>query len=151
MLFPMAVAGEVIEANPDRPCLAGGIRIDLGRMADVLLRIERIDGGAARPVPIDPSGLFSVPLDDHLLDPAIRLFESLANPRDAAMLGESIVDEVYYRILSGERGGELRTLLQQRGHIQRISKAVEHIHRNLDKPVSVEELAEMVYMSRTSF
>jgi AraC-like DNA-binding protein len=38
-----------------------------------------------------------------------------------------------------------------RGQIQRISKAVEYIHRHLDKPVSVERLAQMVYMSRTSF
>jgi AraC-like DNA-binding protein len=41
--------------------------------------------------------------------------------------------------------------LQQRGEIQRIAKAVEYIHQHLDEPVSVEELAEMVYMSRTSF
>jgi AraC-like DNA-binding protein len=61
------------------------------------------------------------------------------------------VDEIYYRLLCDERGGELRVLLQQRGQVQRISKAVDHIHRNLDQPVSVERLAEMVYMSRTSF
>jgi AraC-like DNA-binding protein len=28
---------------------------------------------------------------------------------------------------------------------------VEYIHQNLDKPVSVEQLADMVHMSRTSF
>jgi AraC-like DNA-binding protein len=64
------------------------------------------------------------------------------------MLGDSIVDEIYYRLLSDERGGELRFLLQQRGQIQLIAKAVEHIHQNLDKPVSVDELAKMVHMSR---
>ena len=67
------------------------------------------------------------------------------------MLGDSIVDEIYYRLLSGERGGELRHLLQQRGQIQQISKAVDHIHQNVDKPVSVDELAEMVHMSRPTF
>jgi len=46
---------------------------------------------------------------------------------------------------------ELRYLLQQRGEIQRISKAVGYIHQNLDKPVSVEGLAEMVHMGQTSF
>jgi AraC-like DNA-binding protein len=61
------------------------------------------------------------------------------------------VDEIYYRLLSGKRGGELRFLLQQRGEIQRISRAVEYIHTNLHKPVSVEKLADMVHMSRTSF
>jgi AraC-like DNA-binding protein len=90
-------------------------------------------------------------LSDSLLDPFIRLFESLSTPTDAAMLGDSIVDEIYYRLLSDERGGELRFLLQQRGQIQLIAKAVEHIHQNLDKPVSVDELAKMVHMSRPTF
>jgi AraC-like DNA-binding protein len=112
---------------------------------------DRIDGGAAKPVSIDPSAIFSTPLNDNLLDPVIRLFESLSNPRDAAMLGDSIVDEIYYRLLCDERGGELRFLLQQRGQIQLIAKAVEHIHQNLDKPVSVDELAQMVHMSRPTF
>jgi AraC-like DNA-binding protein len=151
MFFPMPVEIEIVEASPDKPFLVAGVLIDLGRLADVLLRIDRVDGAAAKPVPADPSGVFSIPLNDNLLDPTIRLLEALDNPRDAAILGDAIVDEIYYRILSGERGGELRTLLQQRGQIQRISKAVEYIHQNLDKPISVEELADMVYMSRTSF
>jgi AraC-like DNA-binding protein len=151
MFYPMAVEVEFVEASPDKPFLAACVAIDLGRLADVLLRIERIDGGAAKARSPDPSAVFSAPLNDDLLDPVIRLLESLADPTDAAILGELIVDEIYYRILRGERGSELRTLLQQRGQIQRIAKAVEYIHQNLDKAVSVEQLAEMVYMSRTSF
>ncbi len=151
MFLPMPVQTEIVEATPDSPFLAAGIKMDLGRLADVLLRIERVDGPTANPVSSDPSGIFSAQLTDGLLDPVIRLFESLANPRDAAVLGELIIDEIYYRILCDERGGDLRTLLQQRGQIQRISRAVDHIHQNLDKPVSVENLAKMVHMSRTSF
>jgi AraC-like DNA-binding protein len=151
MFYPMAVETEIVEASPEGPLLIAGIVIDMGRMADVLLRIDRIDGAAAKPISTDPSGIFSIPLNDNLLDPFIRLFELLVNSRDAAMLGDPIVDEIYYRLLSGERGGELRFLLQQRGEIQRISRAVEYIHSNLHKPVSVEKLADMVHMSRTTF
>jgi AraC-like DNA-binding protein len=45
----------------------------------------------------------------------------------------------------------LRFLLQQRGESGRISKVVEYIHQNLDKLVSVEDLATMGHMSRTAF
>lgn len=151
MFFPMAVETEIIEASPDKPFLAAGVRIDLGRLADVLLRIDRVDGASTKPVASDPSGIISIPLNDHLLDPMIRLLEALADPRDAAILGDLIVDEIYYRILCGERGSDLRVLLQQTGQIQRVAKAVEYIHKNLDKPVFVEKLAEMVHMSKTSF
>jgi transcriptional regulator GlxA family with amidase domain len=70
---------------------------------------------------------------------------------DTAILGGAIVDEVYCRLLTGESGSDLRVLLQQRGQIQRISRAVKHIHENVDKPVSVDELADMVYVGRISF
>ena len=151
MFYPMSVEYEIEGVGPDAPFLVAGVAIDLGRMADVLLRIDQIDGAAAKPVSTDPSGIFSIPLNDNLLDPFIRLFESLSDPKAAAFLGESIVDEIYFRLLSDERGGELRYLLQQRGEIQRISRAVAYIHQNLDKPVSVEGLAEMVHMGQTSF
>jgi AraC-like DNA-binding protein len=151
MFYPLAVEVEFVEASPEVPFLAAGVRVDLGRLAEVLLRLDRIDGAAAKPVSVDPSAVLNIPLKDSLLDPFIRLFESLPNPRDAAMLADSIVDEIYYRLLSGERGGELRHLLQQRGQIQLISKAVEHIHQHVDKPVSVDELAEMAHMSRPTF
>lgn len=149
--YPMAVETEVVEASADEPFLVAGVAIDMVRLADVLLRVDRIDGAVGKPVAADPSGIFSTPLTDALLEPFIRLFETLADRRDAAMLGDAIVDEIYYRLLCGERGGELRFLLQQRGEIRRISRAVEHIHANVDKPVSVEELAELVHMSRTTF
>lgn len=151
MFFPMVMESEIVEASPEAPFLVAGVVIDMARMADVLLRIDRIDGAAARPISTDPSGIFSIPLNDNLLDPFIRLLELLDNPMDAAMLGDPIVDELYYRLLTGERGGELRFLLQQRGEIQRISRAVKFIHSNLHKPVSVEKLADMVHMSRTTF
>lgn len=151
MFYPMAVETEIVEASQEEPFFVAGVIIDMGKMADVLLKIDRVDGAAPKPVATNPSGIFSIALNDNLLDPIIRLFEILSDPRDAAMLGDSIVDEIYYRLLTGERDGELRFLLQQRGEIKRISRAVEYIHSNLDKPVSVEKLADMVYMSRTSF
>lgn len=151
ILLPMPLQVEIVEATPEKPFLAVGIKLDLRRLADVLLRIERVEGAAAKPVTTDPSGIFSAPLNDNLLSPTVRLFESLANPTDAAVLGELIVDEIYYRILSNERGGNLRTFLQQRGQIQRVAKAVHYIEQHLEEPVSVEKLAAMVHMSRTSF
>jgi AraC-like DNA-binding protein len=147
----MPVEMEITEASPNKPYLAAGLLVDEGRLAEVLLRIERAEGTMPKPVTDDASGIFCAPLSDNLLDPTIRLFESLSNPRDAAVLGELIVDEIYYHVLCDERGGDLRILLQHRGQIQRISRAVEHIHRNLDKPVSVETLADLVYMSKTRF
>lgn len=151
LFLPMLVESELVEASPEKPCICAGIRIDTGRMADLLLKIERIEGVVVKPSVANPSGIFIFPLSDALLDLVIRLVETLSNPMDTAILGEMIVDEIYYYLLCSEYGHNLRSFLQQRGQIQQISRAVEHIHQNLNKPVSVEILAELVNMSRTSF
>ncbi len=151
LFHPMAMETEIMDASPEKPFLAAGIAMDLGRMANVLMRIDQIEGAVAKPASVNPSNIFSIPLNDNLLDPFIRLFKLLSTPRDAKMLADSIIDEIYYRLLSDERGNELRFLLQQRGDIQRISKAVDYIHQNLDQTISVDLLAEMVHMGKTAF
>ena len=70
---------------------------------------------------------------------------------EAAIVGESVIDEIYYRLLKDERGGTLVHLLQQRGQIQEIARAVEHVHRNLSAQISVDELATLVNMSSSGF
>ena len=151
LFHPMAMETEIVEASPDKPFLAAGIALDLDRMAKVLMRMDRIDGVVAKPTAINPSNICSIPLSDNLLEPFIRLFKLLSNPRDALMLADSIIDEIYYRILSESRGNELRFLLQQRGEIQRISRAVAYIHQNLDQTISAEHLAGLVHMGKTAF
>ena len=64
---------------------------------------------------------------------------------------ESIIDEIYFRLLSSWQGGGLTHLLQQRGQIKQISKAVEFVHQNLDKTLSVEDMAGVVNMSASGF
>ena len=151
ILLPIPLQSEIIEASPEKPFLAMAIMIDMGRLANVLHKIEQADSEIFEPKITNPSSIFSVTLTDRLLDPFIRLLETMDNPRDAAVLSEPIMDEIYYRTLVDERGSELRHLLQQRGEIKRISKAVDHIHQHIEQPVSVEGLAAMVHMSRTTF
>jgi AraC-like DNA-binding protein len=150
-LYPMSVEYEIAEASLEKPCLLAGLIIKLERLADVLLRIDRIEDSLPKPISYDPSGIFSIPLSENLLDPFVRLFTALINPKEISFLGDAIIDEIYFRLLSGERGGELRFLLQQRGDIQRIARAVSFIHENIESPVSVEQLASIVHMGQTSF
>ena len=74
MFYPMAVEYEIATASPKNPFLVAGVIIDLGRIADVLLRIDRLEGGAPKPVTSDPSGIFEIYLNDNILNPFIRVF-----------------------------------------------------------------------------
>ena len=79
LFHPMAMETEIVEASPDKPFLAAGVALDLDRMANVLMRMDRIDGVVAKPDAINPSNICSIPLSDNLLDPFVRLFKLLSN------------------------------------------------------------------------
>lgn len=151
LLCPMSVEYEIVTASPQEPYMAAGVAIDMGRIADVLLRIDRFGGPVATPESSDLSGMLSTTLNDRLLEPFVRLFELLENPRDVAVLGASTIDEIYYRLLCNERGGELRSLLQSHGEVQRVAKAVDYIHENVAEVISIGQLAQMVHMGQTTF
>ncbi len=151
VLAPMPVQCQVIEASPDRPLLGLAITLDRRRMLELLMKMEQATPTSAKPQEIDPSGIFISPMNDRLLDAVIRLLRSLDDPCEAAVVGEAIIDEIYFRILSHERDGSLPHLLQQRGQIQQIARAVEHVHENLSEQTSVDKLAELVNMSSSGF
>ena len=151
LLVPMPVECEILEASPEKPLLGAGIFFDRNRIANLLLKMDMVESSPVKPDVINASVIFSGPIKDNLLDAVIRLLKTLDSPSEAAILGEAIIDEIYFRILSEEQGGALKYHLQQRGQIQQISKAVEYVHQNLEKPVSVDDLADIVNMSSSGF
>ncbi len=151
LFVPMAVECQVVEASPEKPLLAAGIALDLNRVTNMLLKMERFERPAPKPDNGNMAAIFSASITDNMLEATLRLLRSLDNPSEAAVLGEGMIDEIYFRILSEEQGGKLKYLLQQRGQIQQISKAVEYVHQNLDKPISVDTMADIVNMSSSGF
>ncbi len=150
-LAPMPVECQVIEASADKPLLAMAIELDRRRIMNILMKMDQVEPATSKPAGINPSGIFTAPLNDDLLDAAIRLMKSLACPAEAAIVGEAVIDEIHFRILKHEQGGALPHLLNQRGQIDQIARAVEHVHRNLEDVVSVEILADLVNMSSSAF
>jgi AraC-like DNA-binding protein len=152
LFLPMPLEVTVTDVSPDCPALMVGFRLNLSRLASVSLRLDSVDA-----TPIyqsqndDPSGIYTSAMDVGLLDAAIRMLHTLSDPVEAAMLGEAILDEIYYRILRDDCNGALRTVLQRQAQVQQIARAVDYIHQSMDQTISVDALAEMVNMSATTF
>lgn len=151
VFVPMAVECALEKVSEDKPLLGLAIRLDRHRFAKLLLKMDAVAQIPQKPVVSNSSGIILATLNPTLLDASIRLLKSLDDPIEAAVLGEPIIDEIYYRLLSDEQGGALKISLRQQGLIQQISKAVEHLHENLDQPISVDELANLVSMSSSGF
>lgn len=152
LFLPMPLEVTLYDVTPEKPGLMVGFKLDLSRLAQVLLRLDDVDQSSARKLPkVDPTGIYTAPIKFGLLDAALRMLRSLSDPIEAAMLSQSILDEIYYHILREDRDGTLRLLLQKHAQIKQIALAVDYIHQNLDQLISVEALAHMVNMSTTTF
>jgi AraC-like DNA-binding protein len=151
LYLPMPVEAEVVEASPERPLLALGIKIDLVKIANILVKMDQIGHPQTKSESNNPSAIFAKSLNDDLLDSTIRLLRTLDNPIERAVLGESILDEIYFRLICDDYSGSLQQLLQHRGQVQQISKAVDHIHSNMAEVISVDELASLANMSTSGF
>lgn len=151
VFLPMPIEVEVIEASADQPLLMAGIKVDLVKIANILLKMD----GVALPSPKadtdEASGIFAKPLNDALLEPVIKLLRTLDNPVERVVLSEAILEEIYFRLICDDPSESLRRVLQHRGQVQQISRVVDHIHSHLNEVVSVDQLASMVNMSTSGF
>ena len=152
VFLPMPLEVTVMDVSPEHPVLMIGFRLNLSRLASVSLRLDDVDDRIVQASPSHhPTGIYTGVMSDGLLESAIRMLHALSDPLDAAMLGDAMLNEIYYRMLREDHGGALRILLQRHAQVQHIARAVDHIHRHLDQTISVEALAAMVGMSTTTF
>ena len=150
IFLPIAWEVEVVEASEEEPLIMAAIKMDLGRIANILMKMDRVSplqsaNGSA------PSGVYSEPMTDDILDTLIRILKMVKNPLEKEVLGDAMIDELYFRLISNDSSGSLQKLLHHRGEIPQISRAINHIHENIDEVVSVNKLAEIVNMSPSGF
>jgi len=149
--LPMPVVSEIVGATPEEPFLSTALNINLIRLADMVLKIERL-GVTSEPKAKEGTSCILVGKAEEALDDAfLRLLKVANKPIESKVLADSIIDEIYYRLLTSEHGCALRMLLSQYGDVQPLSKVVNFIHDNMDKTIQVSELADIANMSKTSF
>ena len=136
------------EASPEKPLLAVSIRVDLAILAELLMKM---DGGHRSGIPSMPQGIYSTRLDSQLSESTVRLLECLRNPVEARILGPQIVREITYRVLCGEQGGALRAAAALHSRFGQVNQALQRIHAEYARNLSVEELADAAGMSPSAF
>lgn len=143
----MPAIGVVTEAAKNTPYLC--LQVDLDYRAIGAL-VEHIDLGRDGSNEV-AKGLFVGQLDKELCDAILRLARLLDNPEDSEVLGELYTKEVYYRILKSKFGWCIANIAVQSSNMQKIAKIIQYITKNFDKPLSIEVLADIVTMGRSTF
>ncbi|HTH76040.1 MAG TPA: AraC family transcriptional regulator [Trinickia sp.] len=136
------------DATPERPLLALYLHLDSAMAAELAAQIDR--EGMAEPVQ-PPRSMMSTPIDDAMQASVLRLLEAMHRPLEAAVLGQGLLRELYFRVLTGAQGCSMRAALAMRGPFGRIGKALRLIHAGYAQPLDVASLAKEAGMSVPSF
>jgi hypothetical protein len=121
----LPLAGQVIEASPERPYLCIRLDIDPAQICRLV--------ADASPVGVPPQrsgrGLFLDRIDAPLLDAMLRLLRLLDSPDDIAALAPLAQQEIFYRLLRGVQGQRLHEIAIPDTQTHRISRAIEWLNR----------------------
>ncbi|HCK00775.1 MAG TPA: AraC family transcriptional regulator [Serratia grimesii] len=135
------------DASASEPMLAIYMRLDFTVAADLLLHLA--DRGQSASVP--PRSMVSSPMDDAMSHSALRFLQVMASPLDAEILGQAMVREIYYRVLTGVQGQTLRSALTLQGQFGKVAKALRKLHAEYDSYLDVNALAKEAGMSVATF
>ncbi|MDW9670337.1 helix-turn-helix domain-containing protein [Sinorhizobium meliloti] len=135
------------KASPRRPLLAVYLEFDMQMAAEIALQVNELAG----PSDAKPRGLLSSTMDRDIEDVLLRLLTALGNPIDVAVLGNSILRELHYRVMSGPQGDAVIAALQRKGTSGKLVESVAWLRENYANEIAVADLAKEVGMSVPSY
>jgi AraC-like DNA-binding protein len=142
---PLPMESEVVEASPDRPYLALGLRLQAATISDLLLETGDVSGRRGNGVP--PRGLYTSPLGDALSGAVLRLVAALDDPIDRRVLAPMAEREVLYHLLVGEQGERLRAVALRDTQAHRIARVLHFLQTHYEQPLDIATIADVAHMS----
>jgi AraC-like DNA-binding protein len=143
----LPVAGQVTQASHFEPYLALKLDLDPHKIAELVLRVFP----HGLPPAQERSAVYITPVDESIVNATTRLMECLATPGDAELLAPLVKDEILIRLLRSPIGVRVAQMGFAESSVQRVAKAISWLRENYSQPMKVEELAELVHMSVSSF
>ncbi len=138
---------QVVEASRERPALAFALKLELPMVRELLAREDV-------PIPESPPASPAMATGNvtvELLSACCRLLDLLDTPQHIPFLGGLIQREIIYHILQGAEGARLRAIATLGEQSHRIAKAIAWLKSNYEKPLRIEELANMARMGVSTF
>ncbi len=134
-------------ANPDKPLLAVYAEFDMTLVAEIVSALECQQPNTAT----QAKSLISSPMEPEVEDVVMRLLKALSSPAETAVLGNSILRELHYRILVGPQGSAMVAALSQRGMAGRITQSLARLSESFSSEISIADLAGDAGMSIPSY
>jgi AraC-like DNA-binding protein len=143
----LPVAAQITQASPSEPYLSLRVDLEPQKIAELVLKV--FPHGV--PPSQERSAVYITPVNESLVNAAIRLMECLPQPADVQLLAPLVMDEILIRLLRSPIGIRVAQMGFAESSVHRIARAISWLRANFSQPMKVEELAELVHMSASSF
>jgi AraC-like DNA-binding protein len=149
LVFSVAlpVAAQVTQASQAVPYLALRLDLDPHRIAELVLKVFP----HGLPAVHERRAVHVTEIDGSIVNAVARLMECLAEPGDVALIAPLVVDEILIRLLRSRIGPRVAQMGFAESSVHRLARAISWLRANFSQPMKVEELAELVHMSVSSF
>lgn len=143
----LPVVAQITQASRAEPYLSLRLDLDPRKIAELVLKVypHGLPPVQAR------RAVYMSPAEVGILSAATRLMECLGQPGDAELLGPLVMDEILIRLLRSPIGARVAQMGFAESSVDRVAKAISWLRANYSQPIRVEELAELVHMSVSSF
>ena len=141
--------GTVVQASAQLPYLAIHLDLPPALLVKSLIALEQ--ARASPPPAQQQSETFVAPVDVHVLDALLRLLASSDAVLDRATIAPLVVEEIVVRLLRSEAAGAIRDAAIVTRAAGRIQKSMQFIQAQLQRPLSVAELAAQAAMSPSHY
>jgi AraC-like DNA-binding protein len=143
----LPVAAQITQASHSEPYLALKLDLDPHKVAELVLKVYP----HGLPPVQERRAVYVTPADASIINASTRLMEFLAQPGDAELLAPLVVDEILIRLLRSPIGVRVAQMGFTKSSVHPVAKAISWLRDNFSQPMKVEELAELVHMSLSSF
>jgi AraC-like DNA-binding protein len=143
----LPVAAQVTRASQSEPYLSLRLDLDPHKIAELVLKVFP----HGLPPVQERRAVYLTAADVSIVNAATRLMECLGEPGDAELLAPLVMDEILIRLLRSDIGVRVAQMGFAESSVQRVAKAISWLRDNFSQPMKVEDLAEKVHMSASSF
>jgi AraC-like DNA-binding protein len=142
----------LVKASPAKPGLAISLALDTHIITDLLAAIPppKIESGTETEDFVQ-RGMAVTDVAPSVLDAFLRLAGLINDTEGQKVLAPLIIREIHYRLLMGPLGNQLRLINTIGSKSNQIARAITWLKTNYNKPVNINELAQMTNMASSTF
>lgn len=144
------VSSRVAEASENEPFVVLILELDSNIISNLILEMKLSQN-------IENNGnsekcLAIADVDEELLDAFYRLALLIEKPEnEQKIMSQIIIKELYYRLLTGELGNQLRLINTKGTHSNQVAQAIHYLKENYSEKLNIENIAQKFNMAPSSF